>query len=124
MTNTTTIAANGRRMLEALEAWPSAADNAAVLAACDAVRAANDPADRVSRAECALADAAQRAVVLDDPGAWQDLKDELQHSNDVMRAANARAFERELDKLDPNNVTAEKVDALADIGRTLNRQAG
>lgn len=123
-TDPNTIAGNGRRLLDALEAWPTAADNSAVLAACAAVRGANDPADRLSRAECALADAVQRAVVLNDPGAFQDLRDELQHSSAVMHEANVAAFQGMLRQLDFDTVTAAKIDQLAAIGRELNRQAG
>lgn len=124
-TNPTDIAANGRRLLDALQAWPTAPDNAAVLAACAAVRAANDPADPMARAECEVADAIEVAVDIGDSAvAWENVQTAIQKSNAVMRQANERAFKDLLDKVAFNNVTAAKVDQLADVGRALNRQAG
>ncbi len=125
MTDPATIAANSRRLLEALAAWPSAPDNSAVLGACDAVKAANDPSNAVSRGETELADAIETAIHFGDYAiAWEEVQAAIRKSNQVMDQATRQAFEAELDKLDPNHLNAEHVDALAAIGRELNRQAG
>lgn len=121
MTHPTNTAANGRRLVAALEAWAAAPDNAAVLDACAAVKASHDPADRVSRAEVELADAIETAVEIGDSAvAWEAVSDAMRKSKAVMHQATRQAFEHMLDTLTLDNVTAEKVDALADIGRQLN----
>jgi len=125
MTTDNIIAANGRRLLDALAAWPSAPDNGAVLAACDQVKAAADPASAVVRAECELADAVETAVDLGNSAvAWAAVRDAMRKSNTTIKQATRLAFEQELAKLTLDNLNAEHVDALAEVGRALRAGQG
>jgi len=124
MTPTTTTA-NAQRLLDALDAWPSASDNARVLAVCDAVRAANDPADPVSRAQTELAAAIAAAVDLGNSAvAWEAVRDAMRKSNATISQATRQAFQQELDKLNIAALNADHVDALAEVGRALRAGQG
>jgi len=95
-----------------------------VLEACDAVRAANDLADPVSRAQTELAAAIATAVDLGDPSSFGDLQDALQVSNRIMADANRAAFEHWLETMDPATLTAREIDTAAKIARDLNAAGG
>ncbi len=119
-----TIATNAGNLLDAIGAWMTSGDSTELLAVCATVRAANDPADPVSRAETELAVAAERAVMLGDMTAIGDLHDALQISNRVMADANAAAFERWLNTMDPTRLTGREIDTAAKIARDLNAAGG
>ncbi len=123
-TNPNTIATNGQHLLDAIDSWLAGGDSTDVLAAADVIRAANDPANPVARAETELAAAARRAVIVNDLSALDELQDELQVSNRIVHDANVAAFHRWLDSMNPATLTVREIDLAAQIGRDLRSRPG